>query len=267
MVFRFTLLFSLLIGACMAAEPAPEDAVAQARSFIAALGADSYMERAQAKESLIKLGRPAIEPLEAASQDEDPELRLRALEILIALRGRGFMGIGLSEDTDTFTLDADGEPVVDEKDEKNDKRSAVTATKVLDYKADRYEEMYGVTRQFAAAAAGMVTGDRVTFVNDRPVRGIKDLMREVVRCGPGRVASITIERDGKEIRLPMRLTRNPMLAGNQFGGKEPPPPVDMEKEGFEGEPKTAATAPVEAATPVEKKRPALSVDYVDPFEE
>lgn len=264
MVFRSTLILLLSCSACVAAEtPAtpPEDAVAQARSLVAALGAESYMERAQAKESLIKLGRPAIEPLEAATQDEDPELRLRALEILIAMRGRGFMGIGLNEDPQ---FDGEGEPLADDD---TPRRSAVTANKVLDYKADRYEEIYGVTRQFAAAAAGMLTGDRVTFVNDQPVRGIKDLMREVVRCGPGRVASVTIERDGKEIRLPMRLTRNPMSARiNQFDGslKDPPPPVDMEKEGFANEPQTAAA-------PVEKKRAALNmedpIDEVDPFQE
>ena len=101
---HWTLAITVLFCATLAPAPAraeqPQTGAAslevqQARAMIQALGSDSYSTRVQARNSLLQLGRAAIEPLEYAVKSEDPEVRLRAAEILIALRGRGFMGLGL----------------------------------------------------------------------------------------------------------------------------------------------------------------------------
>ena len=205
------------------AAPAAPPAVAQAQAMIQALGSDSYSTRLQARSTLLQLGRPAIEPLEYAAQSEDPEVSLRATEILIALRGRGFMGVLLQ---DAETGDEAGAA------RRVGRDGGVLASQVVP--AEQYK-MYGILKPFPAETAGVQPGDRILAVNDRPVHGVKDLMREVIIIGPARLAVLLIERGGKLLRLPLLLTRNPILQKNnglEFIQPqiEPTPPVDLEKE-------------------------------------
>ncbi|HYG76812.1 MAG TPA: PDZ domain-containing protein [Planctomycetota bacterium] len=235
---------SLLLGLCLgftsnfalvhAAQPTPgvkpSDAL-RARELVRALGSDDYSERLSARNELTELGRAAIEPLELAIKSEDPEVRLRALEILIALRGRGFLGISLSETTEDDEVaqgDDEGNPELP---------STVQPPKVVANQVVNFRQYlaYGVTKPLPAEAAGLVAGDKILAVNEQPVHGVKDLMREVIAIGPARTALLLIERGDQKLRLPVLLTRNPiMMKLNEFGGmqitKDPPPPVDLEKE-------------------------------------
>ena len=94
--------------------------------------------------------------------------------------------------------------------------------------------MYGVNKAFPAEAAGIQPGDKILAVNDHPILGVKDLMREVILLGPARFAVLLIDRGGKRMRLPLLLTRNPMLTKNNgleyMMQRDPTPPVDLEKE-------------------------------------
>jgi membrane-associated protease RseP (regulator of RpoE activity) len=142
------------------------------------------------------------------------------MEILIALRGRGFLGIGLNEESAPTEEDAD-----------DDAPQFVRAIQILDFKTFNH---LGVRRPFPADAAGVQVGDKILEVNGRAIRGTKDLMREVILIGPARMASLLIERDGNPLRIVLRLTRNPILAvSSGFGVEQVPdqgPPVDLEKE-------------------------------------
>jgi hypothetical protein len=227
--FAFTAVICAIAALALARQPAicaeqpvaktAPAAVEQAKAMIQALGSDSYSTRMQARNALLQLGRAAIEPLEFAAQSDDPEVRLRAAEILIALRGRGFMGLGLVED-ETGEDEVSVPP-------RGGARGGVLANQLV--LAQQYER-YGVTKPFPAQTAGVQAGDRILAVNDRPVRGIKDLMREVIIIGPARLAVLLIERDGKLMRLSLILTRNPILQKDFMIQSDPPPPVDLEKE-------------------------------------
>lgn len=194
--------------------------------MIHALASDSYSTRIQARQALVQAGRAAIEPLEHAVQSEEPETRLRAAEILIALRGRGFMGMGLQESEPAEEGAAGGQGT-----ERMVPRPVVVASQVVP--VDQYR-MYGVTKPFPAESAGIQPGDRILAVNDKPIQGVKDLMREVIIIGPARLAVLLIERGGKRIRVPLTLTRNPVLQKNNgleyMIQRDPPPPVDLERE-------------------------------------
>ncbi|MGD0089321.1 MAG: PDZ domain-containing protein [Planctomycetota bacterium] len=206
-------------------------AVQQAKEMVQALGADSYATRQQARNTLLQLGRAAIEPLEYAAQAEDPEVRARAIEILIALRGRGFMGLGLQE----------SEPGEEEGGAaggagRTAGRPVVMANQVVAVEQDPLYKASGITKPFPAETAGMQAGDKILAVNDRPVYGVKDLMREVILIGPARVAVLLVDRGGKHLRVSLTLTRNPhhyrsnVLNGIPERVLEGPPPVDLEKE-------------------------------------
>lgn len=236
--FLAIVLLAMCLGITFKISPAlaveiPEASRKQAQDAAKALASDTFADRYAAKTTLMELGRASIEPLEYAVKSEDPEVRLRAMEILIALRGRGFLGIGLTESND------DGFGAVDEPEEPVDVPSVVappvvTANQIVNYKQPPYNA-YGVNKPFPAEAAGMQAGDKILTINDRPIHGIKDLMREVITIGPARRAIIMIERGDQRLRLPVLLTRNPMMTrGNDFGGfqmqRDNSPPVDLEKE-------------------------------------
>jgi len=108
-------------------------------------------------------------------------------------------------------------------------RPVVSANQVVP--VEQYK-MYGITKPFPADAAGMQAGDKILAVNDRPIHGVKDLMREVILIGPARVAVLLVERGGKQLRVPLTLTRNPIMIRNSGLETifERPPPVDLEKE-------------------------------------
>lgn len=218
---------ALLATPLFAGQPNVNDPVYQSRAQQATesvrdLGSDDYATRRTAFAKLLSLGRPAVEPLERAQQSEDPEVRLRAMELLIALRGRGFLGVSLAESED---IDGDGIP-----DGVETGQACVRAMSIVSHQHPQYANL-GLTKPLPAEAAGMEAGDKLVAVNDRPVHGTKDLMREVISIGPARLAVITIERNGKMQRLPVILTRNPLLNRNVYV-TEPAelPPVDLEKE-------------------------------------
>jgi hypothetical protein len=210
-------------------------AAQQAYAMIQALSSDSYSMRLHARTALFQLGRGAIEPLERAAQDEDPEVRLRAAELLIALRGRGFMGIVLQETEPPDDDDAEGAVP-----QRTVTRPAVTAMQVMTRPQNTPAPMnawgiaYAGNKPMPAEAAGIQPGDKILEVNDRPITGVKDLMREVIAVGPARVALLLVDRGGKRLRVPMILTRNPVISKNNgleyLQMHDPPPPVDLEKE-------------------------------------
>jgi membrane-associated protease RseP (regulator of RpoE activity) len=238
--------FTFRNASVLAAEVSAEDRK-QAQEAVKALASDSFSERFNAKNQLLQLGRASVEPLENATKSEDAEVRLRSLEILIALRGRGFLGIGLQESTDEEVVDLDEAP--DEAGKGAAKTVAppvVIANQIVNYKQAPYNT-YGVNKPFPAEAAGMQPGDRILSINDRPIHGTKDLMREVITIGPARTAIVVVERGEQRMRLPVLLTRNPiMMRGNEFGGyqyvRDNTPPVDLEREADGAEPDKRADA-------------------------
>ncbi|MCY3018755.1 MAG: PDZ domain-containing protein [Planctomycetota bacterium] len=214
----------------------------EAPAMIQALASDSYSTRAQARTALLQLGRAAIEPLEYAVKSDNPEVALRATELLIALRGRGFLGLGLQEtepgdngnpqiDWTEFVVANPGAPPGPEPGHGVVVAPVVVANQVVPH---AQYAAYGVTKPFPAETAGIQPGDKLLAVNDRPIHGIKDLMREVITIGPARLAILLVERGDKQMRVPVILTRNPVINKNNgleiMIARDPPPPVDLEKE-------------------------------------
>lgn len=221
----------LLIPCASAEEPGSAKGALEpsrrAWELVQQLGSDKFAARVQARNGLMELGRPAIEPLEYAAQSDDPEIRMRAGEILIALRGRGFLGVGLQEEeelNENLEDAPDSPPFVVAP-------SRVVATQVVNFQA---YSMYGVNKPFPAEGAGIQPGDKILAVNGKPLNGVKDLMREVIIIGPARTAVLTIDRGGSRMKVPVTLTRNPVFQRTgPFGSEaipDPPPPVDLEKE-------------------------------------
>ena len=60
-----------------------------------------------------------------------------------------------------------------------------------------------------AAAAGLRPGGVVVAVDDTPVRGARDLARQIARTAPGEEVALTIWRDGSEDTVSVRLGRRP----------------------------------------------------------
>lgn len=262
---------SLLLAAPLSAgqpntnEPDFQSRAKQATEAVQQLGSDDYASRRTAYAKLLSLGRPAVEPLEKGQQSEDPEVRLRSMELLIALRGRGFLGVSLQESED---IDGDGIP-----DGLDTGQACVRAMSIVSHQHPQYANL-GLNKPLPAEAAGMEAGDKLVAVNDRPVHGTKDLMREVISVGPARLAVITIERNGKMQRLPVVLTRNPLLNSRNFYTPEPAelPPVDLEKELEEDvktEPRAMQTRELErehqadaGAIPPNRPRPNVAPEVV-----
>ena len=212
-------LLALCHGAVQAEEPAvpvSPDRVERIRRLIAALGSDSYPEREWAARDLYDLGRPAIEPLEYASKSEDSEVRLRATQLLFAMRGRGFMGINLQEEQPAHNA-----PLADD-DSDDPSHMGPYMPPVVKVMGIANARDYQLTKPFPAELAGLTTADKVLEINNRPVNGVRDLMREVITIGPGRLAIALIDRDGRKLRVPLMLTRNPMIHDN--------PAIDLERE-------------------------------------
>jgi hypothetical protein len=186
--------------------PAAGD-VQKAQQFARQLSSDSFTERLTAQKELLQLGRASIEPLEFAAHSEDSEARLKANELLIALRGRGFMGINLDERDPDMESGAEGEETT--------RPSYVHVAGVATH------EQVGGSREFPAKLSGIEMDDKILSVNGRPTLGVKDLMREVIEAGPARGALVLVDRKGAKMRFSMALTRNPL---DSF------PPLDLEKE-------------------------------------
>jgi hypothetical protein len=189
---------------------------AEVQVQIKALSSESYAERNAAREKLQAFGRHAIEPLESARYSEDPETRSAAKQLLFQMRGRGFLGIQLPH----VGTDENGDPIIEYDDAGNPK--GVPVVHVLRYEQDAaMMRNVKLTRPLPAEEAGIQENDVMKAINDIPLAGVPDLLREVAAAGPNRVIKITIERNGQLLVIPVRLTRN---------FSDPTPPVDLEAE-------------------------------------
>ena len=208
---------------------------AHIEALIKELNADSFGERTAARRELFNIGRPALAALEYASKSDDTELRIAANELLISLRGRGFMGVNLQEE----------QPPDEESEEGPPRPGAIDRPTVRVIGIANASSM-GLKKPFPAELGGVATSDKLLEVNGKPVCGVKDLMREVINIGPTNIALIMIERDGRKLRLPLLLTRNPMLRDTV--------PVDLEKDAPVDPPQGDAKDPAKPdATTTEKK--------------
>ena len=75
-----------------------EEERCKALEQVALLAHDQFNIRQAAYRKLKEMGLSALEPLREALEVPDAEVRTRAFELLIFLRGRGFLGIQPSED-------------------------------------------------------------------------------------------------------------------------------------------------------------------------
>lgn len=203
------------------AEPAspvkrPANSSGKIDILIAKLADKQYGVRSSAFESLAQFGVEALEPLRAALDSKDPEVRARAAELLIRIRGRGFLGIGLSEDwdgerpNDHVNTDALAANRPDPDEEDAEDAEFVRAPPIV--------QVTQVIENFPAKRAGISTGDRILAVNGQSIHGMYDLMRVVILAGPKQPTMLVIEREGKKQTLSVELSRNP---------NDPPPPVDL----------------------------------------
>jgi hypothetical protein len=189
----------ILLGRAEAAAPrADPEKVKLARKFVDGLNADAYTVRVKARESLLKLGRAAIEPLEFATKAEESETRLRAVELLIELRGRGLLGIGMLDTRFGDTLPEVGAGV----------KSVLTNN--------------------PAEKAGLQQGDVIVALNDEPIENNNELQSYVFSTGPARVMDVLVDRGGEKMRFSVLLTLN--LSGSMYGSGAVMPPVDLESE-------------------------------------
>ena len=68
-----------LASAGLAADVPPEEVI---EALIEQLGSASYQKREEATQSLWQIGDPAVKALQKAAKSDDPEVRIRAQEIL-----------------------------------------------------------------------------------------------------------------------------------------------------------------------------------------
>jgi len=87
-VFGLALSVSLAAVASAAAPRVSADRIIQA--IIRDLGAERHDARERATEALRRVGQPALQPLEKAAESDDPEIRIRARDVLADVR----LGIG-----------------------------------------------------------------------------------------------------------------------------------------------------------------------------
>lgn len=73
-----------------------------------------------------------------------------------------------------------------------------------------------------AAAAGLRPGGVVIAVDDTPVRGARDLARQIARTAPGEEVALTVWRDGSEDTVSVRLGRRPGARVAMVPAKEGP---------------------------------------------
>ena len=174
---------------------APEQ-VRLAQKLVGALNADSYLVREKARESLLKLGRASIEPLESATKAEDSETRLRAIELLIALRGRGLLGVAMMQPNFGDVGPAWGAGVKQ------------------------------VPQGLPADQAGIQVGDTIIALNGAPVSGNEELQHLVFTSGPAKVMDGIVDRGGEKYHFPVLLTLNLNPPANRMVL----PPVNLESE-------------------------------------
>lgn len=223
------------LSAAEASKPAeasrPESA---AQALVELLGSPRYEQREKAAEALRAMKRGAIEALQDALGDEDPEISFRAANLLVDLRGRGFMGVLLEELTDGRTW----HEIVLAEQQGNDPQppgEAAREGKFLpppDLLAKQVQR--GLNRP--ADVGGIKDGDRFVSVAGKPINGLLDLLRAVIFAGPARKVAVVVEREGKKLTLAVDLMCNPddqppvdLMAGAQKPQVKPKPEGETEE--------------------------------------
>ena len=203
--------------ACFSAEGGrvpviPAEQTQFARKLVDALDSDSFLVRQKARDSLMKLGRGAIDALEYGSKSESSEVRLRSTELLIALRGRGLLGIGMM----LPQLNA-----------------------MPGWGAGVSMAVPGLP----AEQAGLQSGDIIVSINGVPIPDNNELQHIVFEAGPARVLDVVVERgsEKEKLHLPVLLTVNLNPPANPSVA----PPVSLEAELPESEIKGRAEARAE----------------------
>lgn len=69
-----------------------------------------------------------------------------------------------------------------------------------------------------AALAGLKKGDLITGFNDQKITGFFDLKRVLAGSKPKQTVALTVQREGKELRLPVTLTLHPLEVIQPEGG-------------------------------------------------
>jgi len=87
-IFVGVALSSLVSGPARSQEPAPAEAKLRIARLIEKLGSASYEERTEANDDLAQLGFESRKQLEEATESSDPEIRLRAKDLLLRLKVR-----------------------------------------------------------------------------------------------------------------------------------------------------------------------------------
>ncbi|MCW8133422.1 MAG: PDZ domain-containing protein, partial [Planctomycetota bacterium] len=177
-------------------------------TLIQQLGSEQFGERERAEQELKALGRPALEPLQYASEDDDPEIRARAAGLLIEMRGRGYMGVMLQEYWDGQPFN--GQFQAEDEDEgpapAAEPKAAAHAPKPPP-ELIATEVQKNLNRP--AEIAGIQDGDKFVSVSGQPVRGLIDLLRTVIMAGPGTRVMVVVEREGVKKTLYVDLMCNP----------------------------------------------------------
>lgn len=239
-----------------ASKAGPAKQTTSVRQLIELLGDDRFSVRNQASDELKSLGRAAIGPLTDAVAEDDPEIRTRALQLLVEMRGRGFMGVQLDEYWDGAPMlraffgqqqqvDEGEDPAPEAAPEDRPEGKAEAKSKG---KAERFPappEVVAVQVQVGmnrpSERAGIKDGDKFISVDGKPVVGIQDLFRAVIQAGPAKKTMLVVEREGKKFALEIDLMCNP----------EDHPKVDLMSEAPSTD-KSAETASGRRGVPVEE---------------
>lgn len=190
---------------------------AYVEGLVRQLGAENYTHRRQAATELMEAGRAALEPLARALEDTDPEIRAKAADLLVALRGRGFVGIQFNEQP---SKDAPLVPQQDTREDGGDGAAGAGAEPVAPQPAfipAPDVQVVETVDGMPGKEAGLQAGDRFLAVNGRVICGELDLLREVILAGPAKPSMLVLERDGRKITIGITLGRHPSDS----------PPVDL----------------------------------------
>ena len=180
-----------------------EAAPAKAADLVKLLGDEQYTVRQRVAEELKALGRAAIRPLTEALASPDAEVRSRVASLLVDLRGRGFIGIGLREEwpeNDREFFPRAAPPETDDPTPPAGADQRFPPPLVL---------VQQVLAGYPAEKAGLQNGDRILAINGLPMEGNFDVTREVGLVGPGCEVSLLIEREGKKQLVVLTTARHP----------------------------------------------------------
>jgi hypothetical protein len=152
--------------------PTPEQR-AEIQKWIAALSSPEYERREAASAALKKIGEEARPDLERCAASEDPEVAVRARQILASLDGTDRAGPRFGVvmvDMNTIELRVD--------------------EVIPDSPADK---------------AGIRAGDRILRFGEREIRSFDELTDAVQTTPKGKPVAVRVERDGKDIDLEVTI--------------------------------------------------------------